>query len=75
MLECCYFAGAQHLEQWELAIEEAAAELHSTEERLQAAAQQLLALQGRCAQAAAEVQSQESVIQKVRLTALHMKGF
>lgn len=60
-------AGAQYLKQWELAVEEAAAELHSTEERLQAATQQLLALQADCAQAATEVQSRMSAAQKVRL--------
>ena len=53
------------MRQWELALEEAAAELHGTEEQLQAATRQLLALRARCAEAAAELQSQESVAQEV----------
>ena len=36
-----------------------------TEEQLQAATRQLLALRARCAEAAAELQSQESVAQEV----------
>ena len=65
-----YSAGAEHLRHWELAVEEAAAELQSTEERLQEATRQLLALQARCAGAATELRSQESATQKVRLTTL-----
>ena len=65
--ECTFGrAGAQHLQQWELAVEEAAAELHNTEDGVQEATRQLLALQARCAEAAAQLLSQESATQTVR---------
>ena len=51
-------------------MEEAAAELHSKEERLQEATRQLLALQAHCTEAATELRSCELASQKVHLTRL-----
>ena len=67
-MSCCHVfmpSGVQQLRQYELALEEAAMELHSTEEQLQASTRQLLALQTRCAEASAELQSHESAAEKV----------
>lgn len=62
-------AGAQQLRQWELATEEAAADLQATEEELQEAAQHLLALQARCAESAAELAAQQTSSERVMFSA------